>query len=160
MARMAGHIGSILAVRLLGRTWICQMAPESRTASLNWTYRTTRSGRAQTGTPWATSTRPARAPHAARSQVDGDPRNELRGPEVLEAIVAGVELTVIIALFLSGVLTGVIVVVALAVRREDRRYTLAEDAPNLTSKSVRRLTGFGRRGLDAKYFPVDRRAAA
>ena len=36
-------------------------------------------------------------------------------------------LTVIIALFLSGVVTGVIVVVALAVRREDRWYTLAEE---------------------------------
>lgn len=78
----------------------------------------------------------------------------------MEAIMAGIGLAVIIALFLGGVVTGVIVVVALAVRREDRSYTLAEDAPTRTSRSVRRLTGFGRRGLDAKYFPVGRRAAA
>ena len=32
--------------------------------------------------------------------------------------------TVTVALFLSGVVTGVIVVVALAIRREDRRYSL------------------------------------
>jgi hypothetical protein len=74
--------------------------------------------------------------------------------------VAGIGVAVIIALFLGGVVTGVIVVVALAVRREDRSYTLAGDAPTRTSRSVRRLTGVGRRGLDAQYFPVGRRAAA
>jgi hypothetical protein len=56
MARMAGSIGSILPVGLLGCTSICRMAPESRAVSLNWTCQTTRSDRGQTGTPWATST--------------------------------------------------------------------------------------------------------
>jgi hypothetical protein len=74
--------------------------------------------------------------------------------------VAGVGVSVFIALFLGGVVTGVIVVVALAVRREDRSYSLAGDAPNRMSKSARRLNGFGRRGPDAGAFPVGRRAAA
>jgi len=46
---------------------------------------------------------------------------------------------------------GVIVVVAIAVRREDRRYTLAVDAPDRLSRSTRRLTGVGRRDLDAEF---------
>jgi Flp pilus assembly protein protease CpaA len=57
------------------------------------------------------------------------------------------------ALFLSGVVTGIITVVALAVRREDRRYTLAGEAPDRMSRSARRLTGVGRKGLDAEFFP-------
>jgi len=39
MAGMAWCVGFILAVHLLGCTRICQMAPESRTVPLNWTYR-------------------------------------------------------------------------------------------------------------------------
>jgi hypothetical protein len=73
---------------------------------------------------------------------------------------AGVVAVVAIALFFGGVVVGVLGVVAREVRREDRWYTLADDAPNLMSRSARRLTGFGRRGLDAKYFPAGRRAAA
>ncbi len=69
---------------------------------------------------------------------------------------AGVGVSVFIALFLGGVVTGVIVVVALAVRREDRSYSLAGDAPNRMSRSARRLNGFGRRGLNAGVFPVGR----
>ncbi len=69
---------------------------------------------------------------------------------------AGVGVSVFIALFLGGVVTGVIVVVALAVRREDRSYSLAGDAPNRMSRSARRLNGFGRRGLGAGVFPVGR----
>ena len=64
--------------------------------------------------------------------------------------------TVTVALFLSGVVTGVIVVVALAIRREDRRYSLVREAPDRMSRSARRLTGVGRRGLDAEFFPVAR----
>jgi Flp pilus assembly protein protease CpaA len=64
--------------------------------------------------------------------------------------------TVTVALFFSGVVTGVIVVVALAIRREDRRYSLVREAPDRMSRSARRLTGVGRRGLDAEFFPVTR----
>lgn len=64
---------------------------------------------------------------------------------------AGVVVAVTIALFLGGVVVGVIAVVAVAVRREDRAYTLVADAPNLMSKSARRLNGLGRRDLDPEF---------
>jgi hypothetical protein len=72
---------------------------------------------------------------------------------------AGMVVAVAVALFLAGVVAGVIAVVALAVRREDRGYTLPEDAPNLMSKTARRLNGVGRRGLDAEFFPAGQRVA-
>jgi len=56
-----------------------------------------------------------------------------------------------VAVFIAGLVMGVIVVIAIAVRREDRRYTLAGDAPDRMSKTTRRLTGVGRRDLDAEY---------
>jgi hypothetical protein len=70
---------------------------------------------------------------------------------------AGAIIVVAVALFLAAVVAGVIAVVALAVRREDRWYTLPEDAPNLMSRTARRLTGVRRRGLNAEFFPVNRR---
>ena len=70
--------------------------------------------------------------------------------EVLEAIMAGV-VVVAVAVFIAGVVMGVITVVAIAVRREDRRYTLAVDAPDRLSRTTRRLTGVGRRDLDAEF---------
>jgi hypothetical protein len=85
-----------------------------------------------------------------------DLRKELRGPDVLEAIMAGVVVTIAIAVFLGGVMVGVLAVVAIAVRREDRRYTLADEAPDRLSRNTRRLTGVGRRGLDAEFFPLAR----
>ena len=57
---------------------------------------------------------------------------------------AGVVVAVTIALFFGGVVVGIIAVVAVAVRREDRAYTLVGDAPNRMSRSARRLTGLGR----------------
>lgn len=59
---------------------------------------------------------------------------------------------VAVTVFIAGVVMGVIAVVAIAVRREDRRYTLAGDAPDRLSRTTRRLTGVGRRNLDAEYF--------
>ena len=84
------------------------------------------------------------------------PRNAVGGTKVREHVMAGIVATVTVALFLSGVVTGVIVVVALAIRREDRRYSLVREAPDRMSRSARRLTGVGRRGLDAEFFPVTR----
>ena len=69
---------------------------------------------------------------------------------------AGTVVAVAVALFLAGVAVGVVMVVALAVRREDRWYSLPEDAPNLMSRSARRLNGVGRRDLNAEFFPVGR----
>jgi len=56
----------------------------------------------------------------------------------------------IIALFLGGVVSGVIMVVALAVRREDRHYSLIGEAPDRLSSGARWLNGVGRRDLDAE----------
>ncbi len=58
---------------------------------------------------------------------------------------------VAVAVFIAGMMMGVIAVVAIAVRREDRSYTLAVDAPDRMSKTTRRLTGVGRRDLDAEF---------
>jgi hypothetical protein len=73
-----------------------------------------------------------------------------------EFVMSGVVVAVTVALFLGGVVTGVIAAVALAIRREDRRYSLVHEAPDLIARSTRRLTGVGRRGLDAEFFPVPR----
>jgi hypothetical protein len=56
-----------------------------------------------------------------------------------------------VAVFLGGLVTGVIVVIAIAVRREDRRYSLAGAAPDRLSRNTRRLTGLSRRDLDAEF---------
>lgn len=63
---------------------------------------------------------------------------------------AGV-VVIAVAVFIAGLVMGVIVVIAVAVRREDRRYTLAVDAPDRLSRTSRRLTGVGRRDLDAEF---------
>ena len=55
------------------------------------------------------------------------------------------------AVFIAGLVMGVTAVIAIAVRREDRRYTLAGDAPDRLSRTSRRLTGVGRRDLDAEF---------
>jgi hypothetical protein len=69
---------------------------------------------------------------------------------------AGVVVAVTIALFLAGVVVGVIAVVAVAVRREDRACSLVTDAPNRMSKSARKLNGLGCRDLDADLFRTAR----
>jgi len=63
---------------------------------------------------------------------------------------AGVLAVAAVALFLGGVVLGVLFVVAREIRREDRRYSLAEEAPSLMSRGTRRLTGFGRRDLELR----------
>lgn len=62
---------------------------------------------------------------------------------------AGFVVVVAAALFLA-VLMG-LGVVAFAVRREDRRFTLVGDAPDIFSRSARRLNGVGRRDLDPEF---------
>lgn len=62
---------------------------------------------------------------------------------------AGFVVVVAAALFLA-VLLG-LGVVAFAVRREDRRFTLVGDAPDMLSRSARRLNGVGRRDLDPEF---------
>jgi len=64
---------------------------------------------------------------------------------------AGFEIAVTIALFLSGVVTGLLLVVAWAVRREDRRVTLAVEAPDRVSRVARRMNGLRRRDLNLEF---------
>jgi hypothetical protein len=51
-------------------------------------------------------------------------------------------------LLLAGIGCGGIVLVSIAVRREDRRFTLAGDPPGPLSRGARRLTGISRRDYD------------
>ena len=69
----------------------------------------------------------------------------------------------VIALTAAGLGGGVIVVlgaVARQVRREDRLYSLGEDAPSALARRVRRLNGFGRRDLYVQARTAGRRVAA
>jgi hypothetical protein len=55
------------------------------------------------------------------------------------------------AVFVFGIVLGVIAVVAAAVRHEDRHRTLAAGAPGRVSRSTRRLTGLTCRDLDGEF---------
>jgi len=48
--------------------------------------------------------------------------------------------------FLGGVMTGIIVIVSVASRREDRHYSLTGKAPDATCEGTRWLAGVGVRG--------------
>jgi hypothetical protein len=47
----------------------------------------------------------------------------------------------------AGLVTGVLAMVAVAVRKEDRRYSLTSPAAGLAARGVRRLTGVGMRDI-------------
>ncbi len=49
--------------------------------------------------------------------------------------------------FGTGVCLGVVVMLATAIRREDRRYTLTGPPPDAAAREVRRLTGVGLRDI-------------
>ena len=52
----------------------------------------------------------------------------------------------ILAVFLGGVTLGVIAMVAIAVKREDRLYSLSGAAPGAAARGARLLTRFGGAG--------------
>ena len=59
-------------------------------------------------------------------------------------------MVMVIAIGLSlgtGLVIGIIAVVAMAVRREDRQYSLTRQAPGIAARGVRRLTGVGLRDV-------------
>jgi hypothetical protein len=60
----------------------------------------------------------------------------------------------ILSVFLGGVALGVVAMVAIAIRREDRRYSLSGAAPGAAARGARRLTGFG--GSRTHYRPRNR----
>ena len=47
----------------------------------------------------------------------------------------------------TGLVIGIIAIVAMAVRREDRQYSLTGQAPGVAARGVRRLTGVGLRDV-------------
>ena len=80
-----------------------------------------------------------------------DLRKELRGTDVLEVIMAEAVVILAIAVFLGGIMIGVLAVMAIAIRREDRRHTLVGEAPDRLSRNTRRLTGISRVGMDDEF---------
>ena len=64
-----------------------------------------------------------------------------------------------VAVFLAGVVVGILIVVAREIRREDRNFSLVDEAPSLMSKGTRRLTGFGRRDMRIRVLAPGRRTA-
>jgi len=79
-----------------------------------------------------------------------DLRNELRGTEVLEAIMADVVAVAALTAFVLGAIMTVLIVVAWAIRHEDRKLTLTSKAPNRLLSGVRRVMGVGQRHVDAE----------
>jgi hypothetical protein len=59
----------------------------------------------------------------------------------------------ILAVFLAGVTLGVVAMVAIAVKREDRLYSLSGVAPGAAARGARWLTRFG--GAGTHYRPRD-----
>jgi hypothetical protein len=53
---------------------------------------------------------------------------------------------VFLAIFLGGVVIGMLATVAVAVHKEDRQYSLSGAAPGVVARGARRLTGFGSAG--------------
>jgi hypothetical protein len=53
----------------------------------------------------------------------------------------------ILAVFLGGVTLGVVAMVAIAVRREDRLYSLSGTAPGAAARGARFVTRFGGAGV-------------
>jgi hypothetical protein len=47
----------------------------------------------------------------------------------------------------AGLVTGVLAMIAVAVRKEDRQYSLTSPASGLAARGVRRLTGVGMRDV-------------
>ncbi len=70
--------------------------------------------------------------------------------EVREGFMDRIMIAVAIAtalVFGTGIIAGVIVMIAMAVRREDRRSTLTGPPPDAAARGVRRLTGVGLRDI-------------
>ncbi len=51
-----------------------------------------------------------------------------------------------LAVFFGGLVLGVVAMVAVAVRKEDRQFSLSAAAPGAMARGTRRLTGFGGAG--------------
>jgi hypothetical protein len=79
-----------------------------------------------------------------------DLRKDLRGTEVLEAIMADVVAVAALVAFVLGAIMTVLIVAAWAIRHEDKKLTLTGKAPNRLFSGVRRVMGVGQRNVDAE----------
>jgi hypothetical protein len=68
---------------------------------------------------------------------------------------AGTYLTAGLALVIAGVVIGVLSVICLGIRREERRGSLTKQADNRMDRGVRRLNGAGSRGYYLRVVPND-----
>ena len=70
--------------------------------------------------------------------------------EVREVLMDRIVVAVAIGMglvFGTGIMVGIVAMIAMAVRREDRRYTLTGRAPDAAARGVRRLAGVGLRDI-------------
>jgi hypothetical protein len=70
--------------------------------------------------------------------------------EVREVLMDRIVVAVAIGMglvFGTGILAGVVLTIAMAVRREERRWTLTGQAPDAAARGVRRLTAVGHRNI-------------
>jgi len=51
-----------------------------------------------------------------------------------------------LAVFLGGITLGALAIVVAAIRREDRRFSLGQAAPDALTQAARNLVRFGSRG--------------
>jgi hypothetical protein len=63
-------------------------------------------------------------------------------------LVTGIYVFASVALLMGGVAIGVVTVVSLAIRREDREYSLTSNVTSRRAQGARRINGVGVRGLD------------
>ncbi len=60
---------------------------------------------------------------------------------------AAAEAIVILAIFLGGIVLGMLVIVSRAIKREDRSGSLTGQAPDAAARGARVLTGVGSRDV-------------
>jgi hypothetical protein len=78
------------------------------------------------------------------------PGGEAASPAQREVAMAGSSaglVIVMLAVFLGGIVLGVVGVVSVAIRREERRLTLFSAAPGAMALGARHLTGLAGRGI-------------
>jgi hypothetical protein len=63
----------------------------------------------------------------------------------MSGIAVAVAIFLLVA-FIAGVVLGVVVIVSVASRREDRLFSLTGEAPDAVCRGARRLVGAGTRG--------------
>ena len=68
---------------------------------------------------------------------------------------AGTYLTAGAALVIAGIVTGVLIVICLGIRREERRGSLTKQSDSRMDRGVRRLNGAGSRGYYLRVVPND-----